>query len=77
MVADFSLLPEVEDYCLSEISDFASLLQRANAVNKPVFDLSDEDMEATGVVRKQMVDSKNRFNEIFKSIIQKMEKLIS
>lgn len=77
MMADFSLLSEIDDYCLAEISDFVSLLQRANEVNKPVFDLSPEDMSATGVVRDQMVDSKNRFDSIFTSIVQKMEILIS
>lgn len=76
MVADFDKLHEINDYCLAEISDFGSLLQKANEVNKPIFDLSNPELEASGVVLEQMSTSRQRFDEIFTKIANCMEILI-
>lgn len=76
MVADFDLLEGINDFCLAEISDFGSLLQKANEANKPIFYLSDAEMSASGVVLGQMKSNKTRFDEIFTSIAKNLEILI-
>ena len=53
------------DYCLSEIPDFQSLLQKANNVGVPVFAVSDQEMDNTGPVLIQMQKKREFFNEIF------------
>lgn len=54
-----------EDYCLAEIPDFQSLLQKANNAGVPVFAVSDREMENTGTVLVQMREKRTFFNEIF------------
>jgi cellulose biosynthesis protein BcsQ len=54
-----------KDYCLSEIPDFQSLLQKANNAGVPVFAVSDREMENTGTVLVQMQEKRDFFNTIF------------
>lgn len=54
-----------ENYCLSEIPDFQSLLQKANNAGVPVFAVGDREMENTGTVLIQMQEKRQFFNTIF------------
>lgn len=54
-----------ENYCLSEIPDFQSLLQKANNAGVPVFAVGDRELENTGTVLIQMQEKRQFFNEIF------------
>lgn len=54
-----------DDFCLDEIPDFQGLLPRAYDTGKAVFDLTDEDLNATGTVLENMKRSQDRFKEIF------------
>lgn len=54
-----------DKYCISEIPDFQSLLQKANNAGVPVFSVSDKEMENTGTVLIQMQEKRTFFNDIF------------
>lgn len=79
MVVDLDELKNqgvVDGYCLAEISDFGALIQKANNVDKPVFALSDKDINETGTVLKQMQERRLRFDEIFTQLAEKVEALL-
>ena len=54
-----------ENYCLSEIPDFQSLLQKANQRGVPVFAITDAEIENKGTVLGQMQEKRAFFNNIF------------
>lgn len=75
MVYDLSKLIKedaVPGYKIAEISDFGSLIQRSMKYKVPVYDLSDKQIETTGVVLQTMKRSKSRFNDQY----EKMAKVI-
>lgn len=54
-----------ENYCLSEIPDFQSLLQKANQIGVPVYAVTDSEIGNTGTVLDQMIEKREFFDEIF------------
>lgn len=52
-------------FCLQEISDFQSLLPRSYEAGVPVFDLTDEELKASGNVLKQLQEKRSAFNHLF------------
>lgn len=58
----------LEDRCLGEISEFGSLLQKANNASIPIFELNESNIKETGKVLTQMLESKERFSDIFSKI---------
>jgi cellulose biosynthesis protein BcsQ len=54
-----------DDYCLLEISEFGALLQKAHKYNKPVYALTDEQLEVTGPVLEQMKSNRQKFDKQF------------
>ncbi len=52
-------------FCLQEISDFQSLLPRSYNVGVPIFELKDEELDATGPVLNKLKEKRDVFNEIF------------
>lgn len=56
------------DYCLEQIPDFQGLLPKAYDAGKAVFDLTDEDLKATGIVLEGMKSSQDRFKQIFSQL---------
>lgn len=52
-------------YCLAEIPDFQSLIQKANIHGIPVFALSDREIEQSGTVLERMKIKRSDFNELF------------
>lgn len=59
----------LEDYCLGEISEFASLIQKANEAMIPVFMLDKDTMETTGNVYKSMEAKREHFDKIYDHIV--------
>ncbi len=56
------------DYCIAEIPDFQSLLQKANNAGVPVFAIRDDKMDATGPILEQLQEKKRSFDELFNGI---------
>lgn len=56
-----------ENYCLAEIPDFQSLLQKANQLGIPVYEIKDDELDYSGTVLDQMKISRNRFNTLFEN----------
>ena len=52
-------------FCLQEISDFQSLLPRSYEAGVPVFDLTDQELNATGPVLEQLQEKRDAFNKLF------------
>lgn len=63
------------DEFLMEIPDFNSLIALAQNLQKPVFALTDEDLEATGVVARIQGNNRDHFDEIYESGAKKIIKL--
>ncbi|WP_339166801.1 AAA family ATPase [Paenibacillus sp. FSL R5-0341] len=71
MVYDLSELisqGRINDYCLAEISEFGSLIQKANTHYVPVFALTNEQIGESGQVLDQMAINRDRFDQIFKNL---------
>ncbi len=56
-------------FCLQEISDFQSLLPRSYEAGVPVFDLTDDELNATGPVLKQLQEKRNIFYTLFEAFV--------
>ena len=64
------------DHCLAEISEFGSLLQKANAAGVPVFALDTTTIRESGKVLDQMIRSRDRFDELFTKIASVIMELL-
>lgn len=64
-----------ENYCIAEIPDFQSLIQRSHDANVPVFALNDIQLKATGEVLRNMQESREKFRRIFLDIANKVTSL--
>lgn len=63
-------------YSLARIPDFAQVSHIASDVEKPVFDIDDQDLEAVGLrgtVKHKVMENISIFNEIFDAISKKIE----
>ena len=58
----------IQDYCLGEIKDFASLGQKAQLSHVPIFALTDEELGNSGVVLEQLKETRTTFNKQFDDI---------
>lgn len=54
-----------ENYCLSEIPDFQSLIQKANNAGVPVFAVTDAELDHSGTVLAQMQEKRTFFDKLF------------
>ncbi len=66
-------------YCLDEIPDFQGLLPKAYQAGVPVFELTQEEIAATGVVGvvlDNMVSSRNEFAKKFQNLTNSLTKLL-
>ena len=59
-------------YCLAQIADFNTLIARSQEHRKPVFALSDEELEHVGTVLTQTQASRDSFREIFEDLGAKL-----
>jgi chromosome partitioning protein len=60
-----------DDYCLSEIPDFAGLLPKAQSAGVPVFVLTETEINETGPILEGMKSRRNAFLDIFKDLSTK------
>ena len=71
MLIDITDLKEenvITDFCLGEIPEFGALLQKANQLEIPVFELNETNMGEAGTVLTQMIKKKDDFNQLFEKI---------
>ena len=66
-----------EDFCLAEIKDFATLGQQYQKIGIPVFAIPDDKLEATGIVKDQLIQSRGAFNEQFTTIANNITALLN
>ena len=58
---------------LVNISDFNSLIAQSQKHNKPVFALTDEEIEQVGVILRTMKESRDRFKQSFDDLANSIE----
>jgi len=76
--ADAYLNKDIPDnYCISEIPDFQSLIQVSNGIGIPVFALSDTQIDRTGTVLQQMTQKRDTFNNLFNEFATQIENIKS
>lgn len=63
------------NYNLIEIPDFKGLIASSHKHSKPVFELTEEDINLTGVVKERSLGSINNFKEIFTELTKNIIKL--
>ena len=66
-----------KDFCLAEIKDFATLGQQYQKTGIPVFAIPDDKLDTTGIVKDQLIQSRNAFNEQFTTIANNITALLS
>ena len=66
----------LSDHCLAEISEFGSLLQKAHTAGLPVFALDATTIHESGNVLEQMLESRDRFDELFSKIASVIMELL-
>ncbi len=72
---------ELQPYDLAHVPDFNSLIAISQQLSKPVFALTDAEIKSVGHVfghaEATMIESRNRFNEIFTTLGDRVIQLIS
>lgn len=64
---------EIEfEFCLATIPDFNTLIAQSQKFQTPVFALSSEQIEQSGVVLKRIIKSRNNFRAIFSELANKV-----
>lgn len=66
-------------YDLAHVSDFNSLIAISQQLSKPIFALSDAEIKSVGKVfghaEQTMIESRNKFNEIFTALAERVIRL--
>ena len=60
------------DFCLAEISDFQGLLPKSNAAGVPIFALTNEQIDETGIILDGMTNNRDKFYGDFKKIAEQI-----
>lgn len=63
------------DSFLIEVPDFNSLIAISQSLSKPVFELTREDIMASGTVAKNQLESAEKFNNIYEKAAKKIIKM--
>lgn len=66
-----------DDYCLSTISDFNSLIAMSQKNRTPIFALSPEQIKQVGTVLERTIKSRDQFKTIFSDLANKVTTLAS
>lgn|SRR5574337_200336 len=61
-----------DNYCIEEVPDFQSLIQKAQFNGVPVFELTDQQLDASGPVLDGLKASRDRFKQLFSNIVDKI-----
>lgn len=64
-----------EPFNLANISDFNSLIALSQKHNVPVFELNHEQIEQSGTILENMIESRNGFNKAFEKLAIEVHKL--
>ena len=66
-----------DDMCLASISDFKSLIAKSQKEKTPIFALSPEQIAEVGIVLEGAIESRDRFEQIFSELANKIIRLTS
>ncbi|MDZ7896776.1 MAG: ParA family protein [Arcicella sp.] len=75
MVFEHSIYEEAEindDYCIAEIPNFQSILQKANNAGVPVFVITDAQIQETGPILTQLKGKRTEFYQLFEKIAKQI-----
>jgi len=64
-------------YCLSQISDFAGLLPKAQMADVPVFEMTDAEIRETGPILDGMIVRRDNFKAEFETLASTVIELVS
>ena len=67
----------IKNFLNTEIKDFATLGQQYQKIGIPVFAIPDDKLEATGIVKDQLIQSRGAFNEQFTTIANNITALLN
>ena len=67
----------VEGYCLATIPDFNSLIARSQEHQTPIYALTSEQLERTGIVLERTERSRDNFRKIFSDMADKVVALVN
>lgn len=65
----------LEPYNLANIADFNSLIAQSQKHNVPIFALDDSQIEQSGVILANMMESRDRFREVFDTLASAVHEL--
>ena len=65
----------MQDYCLATIPDFNSLIAKSQEKNTPVFALTQDQLDQTGVVLERSEETREKFKNMFVELSDKVVKL--
>lgn len=64
-----------DDLCLAQIAEFNSLIAKSQEFRTPVFALSEEQLAGAGAVQTNWIEARDRFNEEFSNLADRVAKL--
>ena len=67
----------VEEFCLAKISDFNSLIAKSQEHQTPIFALTPAQIDQSGVVLQGTMQSRDKFQEIFADLANKVVSLVN
>lgn len=70
-------LPGEQPYNLISIPDFNTLIAKSQEHNKPVFELTKEELERAGIVLERSQENQDQFRERFKTLAVAIYKIIN
>lgn len=68
---------ENEDYCLSLVPDFNTLVTKSEDSKTPVYDLSEDQIDEAGIVLDNQKEKRDDFNRIFEDMSRKVISAVS
>jgi chromosome partitioning protein len=63
-------------FCLQEISDFQSLLPKSYEAGVPIFELRDEELDASGPILAQLQEKRTAFNSLFIDLAEQVKEVL-
>jgi len=73
--AEYQAIGILPDYCLAEIPDFQSLIQKSNQAGVPVFALNQDQIGEYGAILEGIQVKRDEFFQLFESVAVKIETL--
>lgn len=73
---DYAAAALLPNYTLAQISEFNSLGAKSHQFNVPVFELTPEELEVTGIVLRNTQESQDGFREIYDQVASRITTLL-